>query len=240
MTQEPRWLIGGPNPSEERIPTQQAAPKETLGEFVDRVSAELPEDQRRLLDHDKPKASKVKVKGTYRGRTADQWREMAKRSGRKEQESIDRSDTDGALSQMGHNLNAREYLLCAQLAEKDGIWEFPALFTLTGALVPDAVYIKIKSTGKWVWRIGRGEGAQWFNESQAKDGYRRRRNDQAKGFYVGLVRARGYVGTSGNGRGSAGMLSVGYFIGRVEQSPVETVDNGIGDMNLATQYQDRS
>ena len=228
MTQEPRWLIGGPNPSEERIPTQQAAPKETLGEFVDRVSAELPEDQRRLLDHDKPKASKVKVEGTYKGKTADQWREMATRSQSKKQESIDRSDTDGALSQMARGLNAREYLLCAQLAEQDGIWGFPALFTLTGALVPDATYIRTKQ-GKWVWRIGRGEGAQWFNESQALDGSRRRKNDAAKGFYVGQVRARGYVGTTGSG----------YFIGRVEQSPIEIVDNGIGDMNLASQYEDR-
>lgn len=217
MGSEPRWLIGGPSAPEQVTTPQQAAPKVT-----------------------KVKTSKVKVEGTYKGKTADQWREMAKRSGHKEQESFDRSDTDGALSQMGYNLNAREYNLCARLAEKDGIWEFPALFTLTGALVPDATYIKIRSTGKWVWRIGRGEGAQWFNESKALDGSRRRKNDAAKGFYVGLIRARGYVGTSGGGRGSGGMLSVGYFIGQVEQSPVEIVDSGVGRMNLATQYQDRS
>lgn len=216
MGSEPRWLIGGPNAPEQVTTPQQAAPKVT-----------------------KVKTSKVKVEGTYRGKTANQWREMAKRSGHKEQESFDRSDTDGALSQMGYNLNAREYNLCARLAEKDGIWEFPALFTLTGALVPDATYIRTKQ-GKWVWRIGRGEGAQWFNESKALDGSRRRKNDAAKGFYVGLIRARGYVGTSGGGRGSGGMLSVGYFIGQVEQSPVEIVDSGVGHMNLATQYQDRS
>lgn len=215
MGSEPRWLIGGPNPSEERIPTQQAAPKVT-----------------------KVKTGKVKVAGTYKGKTADQWREMATRSQSKRQESIDRSDTDGALSQMGHNLNAREYALCAQLAESDGLWSFQALFTLTGALVPDATYIRTKQ-GKWVWRIGRGTCASWFNESKAKDGSRRRKNDAAKGFYVGLIRARGYVGTSGGGRGSAGMLSVGYFIGRVEHSPIEIVDSGVGHMNLATQYEDR-
>lgn len=213
MGSEPRWLIGGPG--EAVVTPQQAAPKVT-----------------------KVKTGKVKVEGTYKGKTADQWREMATRSQSKRQESIDRSDTGGALSQMGHNLNAREYALCAQLAEKDGIWEFQALFTLTGALVPDATYIRTKQ-GKWVWRIGRGEGAQWFNESRALDGSRRRKNDAAKGFYVGQVRARGYVGTTGSGRGSSGMLSVGYFIGRVEQSPVEIVDNGVGDMDLGTQYEDR-
>lgn len=124
------------------------------------------------------------------------------------------------------------------MAESDGLWSFQALFTLTGALVPDATYIRTKQ-GKWVWRIGRGTCASWFNESKAKDGSRRRKNDAAKGFYVGLIRARGYVGTSGGGRGSAGMLSVGYFIGRVEHSPIEIVDSGVGHMNLATQYEDR-
>lgn len=215
MGSEPRWLIGGPSSPEQVTMPQQAAPKVT-----------------------KVKTSKIKVEGTYKGKTADQWHEMAKRSQGKRQESIDRSDTDGSLSQMGHSLNAREYALCAQLAEKDGIWEFSALFTLTGALVPDATYVHIKSTGKWVWRIGRGEGAQWFNESRARDGFRRRSNDAAKGFYVGQVRARGYVGSTSGGRGSGGMLSIGYFIGQVEYSPVEIVDNGVGDMDLRTAYGD--
>lgn len=224
MSTEPRWLIGGPDtpepvtgyalPPKELAAPQQAVPKVT-----------------------KPKPSRAKVEGTYKGKTADQWRDMAKRSESKRQESIDRSDTDGALSQMGHNLNAREYRLCAELAERDGLWEFHALFTLTGALVPDAVYIKTKQ-GKWVWRIGKGDGAQWFNESIAKDGFRRRKNDAAKGFYVGTVRARGFVGTAGSGRGTGNLTSVGYFIGRVDSSPVEIIDNGIGDMNLGIQYQD--
>lgn len=217
MGSEPRWLIGGPSAPEQVTTPQQAVPKVT-----------------------KVKTSKVKVKveGTYNGKTARQWRDLASISAARSTESFDRSDTDGALSQAGDNLTARKYRLCAQLAEQDGIWGFQALFTLTGALVPDATYIRTKQ-GKWVWRIGRGEGAQWFNESHALDGSRRRKNDAAKGFYVGQVRARGYVGTTGSGRGSSGMLSVGYFIGRVEQSPIEIVDNGVGDMDLGTQYEDR-
>lgn len=216
MSTEPRWLIGGPDTPEQVARPQQA----------DKPTEAQPTGQATM---GKP--------GKYKGKTADQWRDMAKRSEGKKQESIDRSDTDGALSQMARSLNAREYQLCARLAERDGIWEFPALFTLTGALVPDAVYIRTRQ-GKWVWRIGKGEGAQWFNESIAKDGFRRRKNDAIKGFYVGTIRARGYVGSTGAGRGSGGMLSVGYFIGQVEASPVEIIDNGIGDMNLGTQYRD--
>lgn len=190
MTQEPRWLIGGPSAPEQVTMPQQAAPKVT-----------------------KVKTSKVKVEGTYKGKTADQWLKLAEQSGVTSQKSFER--------------------LCARLAEVNGVWEFRALFTLTGALVPDATYVRTRR-GKWVWRIGNGPDAQWFDESKARDGFRRRNNDAVKGFYVGSVRARGYVGPSGSTQ------DIGYFIGQVNDSPVEIVDSGVGHMNLATQYQDRS
>lgn len=195
------------------------------------------EDARKLLDHDKP--SKVKVEGTYKGKTADQWREMAKQSNRRADESWESSDTDGALSQFASGFIVREYRLCADLAEHDGVWEFRALFTLTGALVPDATYVRT-SQGRWVWRIGRGPDAQWFNESQAKSGYRRRQNDAAKGFYVGTVRRPAYVATHTSGRGTGGLMGGGHYIAEKPNSPVEIVDSGVGHMNLATEYQDRS
>ena len=214
MSEEPKWLIGGP---------AESAPK--------------PQQATQPVEVRPPSQATMGKPGKYKGKTADQWREMANRSARKRQESIDVSDTDGFVTQYANDLASREYRLCADLAERNGLWEFPALFTLTGALVPDATYIKTRQD-KWVWRIGKGEGAQWFNESIAKDGFRRRKNDAIKGFYVGTVRARGYVGTASSGRGFSGLTSVGYFIGKVDSSPVEIIDNGIGDMNLGTQYRD--
>ena len=215
MGSEPKWLIGGPQQADQVTTPQQDVPKVT----------------------EKIKAPKVKTEGTYDGKTAQQWHELATDCTRRELTSRERCDTDGALSQYGNSLMARKYKLCARLAESDGLWEFQALFTLTGALVPDATYIRTRQ-GKWVWRIGKGEDAQWFNESRARDGHRRRTNDASKGFYVGLIRARGYVGTAGNGRGVSGLTSVGYFIGQRPNSPIEIVDSGAGHMNLGTQYGD--
>lgn len=206
MSNEPRWLIGGPQSAEQvRESRQEAEPEIT------------------------------RSSGTYQGKTADQWRAMAAKARGQSQASFERSDTDGALSQFASDSAARRYDMCATLAEQDGTWEFKALFTLTGALVPDAVWIKTNQD-RWVWRIGRGQAVAWFNESQAKSGARRRANDAAKGYQLGTIRATAYVGTSGSGRGLSGMLSVGFYIGRSDDGEIiEIVDNG----SLGTQYQDR-
>lgn len=205
MSNEPKWLIGAPESAERS--DQKAEQTETVPEAV--------------------------AEGTYEGKTAAQWREMAKGNRRASQESFDRCDTDGALSQWGLDVLARKYELCAKLAEQDGTWEFPALFTLTGGLVAEAVWIKTK-LNKWVWRIGSGNTVAWFDPSKARSGARRRANDAAKGYQLGTVRTRAYVGTSGGGRGVSGALSVGYYIGRDDKSPVEIIDNG----TLGTQYKD--
>lgn len=207
---EPKWLIGGPDsPEKVTVPQQDTE----ITELIEILS-----------------------EGTYEGKTAAQWRDQATRSRQQSLNSFARSDTDGALSQLASDSYARKCNLCAELAEKDGWWEFPALFTLTGALVPDARYVKTSTEygGKWVWRIGTGPTAQWFNESKALNGSRRRKNDAAKGFAVGTIRARAHVATSGTGRGSGGMLSIGYYIRQDDHGPIEVIDDG----RLGTQYQD--
>lgn len=199
------WLFGGPEPAER--PSQQAEQTQTVP------------DQG--------------YEGTYKGKTAAQWRQDARECAQRSLDSFDRCDTDGFVSQWANDTIARKYDMYARLAEKDGLWEFRALFTLTGALVPDAVYLKTR-LNKWVWRIGTGQTVAWFDPSRARSGARRRANDRAKGYQLGTIRARGYVGTSGSGRGLSGAASVGYFIGQEKDSPVEIVDNG----TLGTQYQD--
>lgn len=151
-------------------------------------------------------------RGRYKGRTAGQWLDMAT------------SATSAAQP-----WRAREYRLCADLAENDGWWEFPALFTLTGALVSEATWVKVRRTQKWVWRIGNGPATSWFDPSKAARGSLRRRNDAAKGFQVGLIRARGAVCAIDHG------ATVGFYIGRLDHSSIEIVDNG----SEGTQYQDR-
>lgn len=142
--------------------------------------------------------------GRYKGKTAAQWRESAITEGLK-----------------WHNL-------CAEVAEHDGIMEFPALFTLTAALVPQAVWVKTKR-GKWVWRIGSGSDVTWFDPSVATSGARRRANDAAKGYQVGSVRTRAQVANSST------INSQYHYIAQVDNTPIEIVDDG----RLGTAYQDR-
>lgn len=188
---EPKWLIGQEDSPEKVNPPQQA---------------------------EQSSAPETTVEGVYKGKTASQWRDKAKGSDRAAQESYERSDTDGFMSQWALGVAAREYELCAKLAERDGMWEFEALFTPTGALVDNANYVKTK-LGKWVWRIGSGQAVTWFDNSQAKDGSLRRKRDMAKGFLIGAIRARGIVRTGGKGHA---------YVERDPRSPIEIVDDGRG------------
>ena len=188
---EPRWLIGQGDSPEKVTSPQQA--------------------------EQTPTPSSVH-EGVYKGKTAAQWHAMAEQARTARQESYERSDTDGFKSQWASGVMAREYELCAALAGRDGVWEFDALFTPTGALVPNATYIKTK-LGKWVWRVGSGQAVTWFDNSQAKDGSLRRKRDMAKGFLIGAIRARGIVRMSASGH---------PFVERDPRSPIEIVDDGRG------------
>lgn len=153
--------------------------------------------------------------GKYKGKTADQWLDEGARAWK-----------DGTPEGM---VKSKEYRLYAQLAPTSGIMEFPALFTLTGALVPQSAWVRTRK-GSWVWRVGNGALVQWFDPSRALSGAVRRRNDAAKGYAIGLIRARAYVAMTTRGGG------VGLYIARSESSPIEIVDDG----KLGTAYRDRS
>lgn len=165
-----------------------------------------PEQPKKLAERPEVKPTKVidpVIEGKYKGKTAAQWRKL-----------IADSKTISAAQ-------VREYLLCASLAQTDGMWTFPALFTLTGAMVKDATYVRVKKSDKWVWRIGSGETATWFTPSKARSGAQRRHNDAAKGFRVGQVRRRAHVASKLSGKGN--MFS---YIAEVESGEIEIIDNG--------------
>lgn len=151
---------------------------------------------------------------TYDGLTADQWREKSAESSRRSYESFERSDTDGFLSQWASDTMAREYQLCARLAEQDGYWEFAALFDLDGNLLPAAL-----RTNQWgdYWMIFdnpdlRGRPIGFFTESKARKAATRNRNNAKKGYSVGLVRKRGSVTA-----GSSGSWSVYHYVEAVDE-----------------------
>lgn len=174
--------------------------------------------------------------GTYNGKTAAQWREKAQRSTQRSRESFECSDTDGALSQLAHDTSARKSELCAQVAERNGTWEFPGLFDLDGNLV-NAMWIRTAYGYGFVLRDhpdGTAPVKRFFNPSIARKGVTRRRNDRAKGFMVGTIRTRAEVRAGGGGKGLAGVTSVYFYVARVDNSPIEIIDNG----SLGTRYTD--
>tara|TARA_B100000745_G_scaffold192726_1_gene126762 strand:+ start:28556 stop:29035 length:480 start_codon:yes stop_codon:yes gene_type:complete len=61
-------------------------------------------------------------------KTAQEYRDMAADSARKRQESFDRCDTDGFVSQYCDGLNRNLYLRMAEIAENGGKAEFRGLF----------------------------------------------------------------------------------------------------------------
>ena len=109
--------------------------------------------------------------------TPEEWRKMASECYRKEQESFDRSDTDGFLSQWALTMTGRLYDLLAEVSERGGTWEFTELADAEGNLIEGARKVRTKYGTAWVTPDGR-----WFNPSRHSDDAERERRNREKGF----------------------------------------------------------
>lgn len=109
--------------------------------------------------------------------TPAEWRAMAAECYKREQESFERSDTDGFLSQWASTVTARLYSTCAEVAEKGGKWKFRELATADGILIEGAREVKTKYGWSWLT-----PGGQWFNPSKAQDEEKRKAANLAKGY----------------------------------------------------------
>lgn len=138
-------------------------------------------------------------------KTATEWREMA-RGGRKAAvDSFDRCDTDGFASQAANGLMASLYELCAEVAENEGHWTFQGVADLDGNLL-DAK--EVEGRFGWVWLIRNADGSvSWFNESEAKNGERRKAANARKGYTFVDCMVPAVVMMGGGGTGMAGMFS---------------------------------
>lgn len=88
--------------------------------------------------------------------TAEALREEATRLDKAVDESFQRCDTDGFLSQWALGLNAEKCRMQAKLEDNGGVWEFPALLDLEGNRVRAKlirVYCKFTYGYKSVWMI---------------------------------------------------------------------------------------
>lgn len=134
------------------------------------------------------KAQAIVPEPTFKGKTAAQWRTEAADSRKREQESWDRSDTDGFLSQWALSSMAREYELCAQVAETGGTTEVQALFFLDGTIAATEM-IAGRFGAQWLLddAAARRHGSRWYSPSRADKSARRRANNAKKGFMVGTI-----------------------------------------------------
>lgn len=128
---------------------------------------------------------------------AAQYRKEADGNDRDAQESYERCDTDGFLSQWAHGQMAHRYHRAADILENGGCWDFIALFDLEGNLVP-AKYIETRYGMAWaLLEVNEDESIQrivgWFNESKARNEETARRNNEKKGYRLGTVRAACYL-----------------------------------------------
>lgn len=109
--------------------------------------------------------------------TPAEWRQMSKDCYRREQESWERSDTDGFLSQWASAASGRLYRFLAEVAEKNGLWEFTVLADAEGNEIEGAR--EYETRWGWSWRLPNG---QWFNPSKASTPEKREAANLKKGF----------------------------------------------------------
>lgn len=136
----------------------------------------------------------------FAGKTADQWKRLAKDARKESLDSFRRSDTDGFLSQWANDTMAHRYDRCADVARDSGTMEVRALFDLDGNHVP-ARQIDTPYGGAWLIldpENPSGRGLGFFNESNAQAEDRRRKNNARKGYYIGAVRVTAYLDKTGS------------------------------------------
>ncbi len=156
------------------------------------------------------------------GKTADEWRDMARACRQRAADSWARSDTDGFLSQWASDTCAREYDAKAELADQQGLAEFPALFDLEGNLVA-AKLVEVDNRYRPGWKISkwivleddnpRSRAMQWIAAFPA-----RRSTMARKGFVEGWVKAPAKVIMVGSSTsvGPAAVRTDGGFSREVE------------------------
>lgn len=163
---------------------------------------------------------------------ANAYKESASENAKESYASFQRSDTDGALSQIANDKMSGLNSAKANLAEKGGLHEFPAVYDTEGNLVKA---VQVQGQYGTSWGIvdpdnpdGKFKG--FFNPSKAKDPDKAKENDAKKGYYVGtaIAPARADLYAPPGAKGTGGTLSVNTVILPKDKSMKEAVpvDNG--------------
>jgi hypothetical protein len=138
--------------------------------------------------------------------TAEDHRALAAQKEQDKEDSFQRCDTDGFLSQWASGLSAERHRLAADIKDNGGRWEFRALFDLNGNLVA-AKQIETVYGTSWGLLESDDPKAQikgWFNASRAQNEARRLKANAAKGYRMGTVLAPAAAVYQGRGHGLSG------------------------------------
>lgn len=145
-------------------------------------------------------------------RTGDDWRALASEARQRAAHPV--------LGDMLNEAQAEEYELWAQLADVGYWWQFKALFSAEGVLLPAR---EGKSRFGWAWIVQwPGHGPRWVRLSDHRSGEQRLARDLRKGFALGTVRQLAEVSGRGANTGERGLAIV-----PVEGAPrriVESID----------------
>lgn len=148
--------------------------------------------------------------------TADQYREMARQQHAAREESFDRCDTDGFLSQWASGLHSNLYQTLAELAEAGWVSEFPGLFNAkTGERVP----AKIISVRDRYRGFGENYRSVWAIVDPKTDKFtgvfipvgENSRKQKQLGFVQKNEIAPAYAKIDGRGRGLSGSAWVAVY-----------------------------
>lgn len=88
------------------------------------------EDPRILREAERAASHADEMQAEFGGRPGDAERAKAQRRREQVEESWERSDTDGFLSQWAGSISARKHDMQAKIDDNGGTWEFPGLYEI--------------------------------------------------------------------------------------------------------------
>ena len=121
-------------------------------------------------------------------KTGDEIREMARDCYRRREESWERSDSDGFLSQWAMQEMASRYQAWANLADRGWVAESAALFDAATGELLDSRMVDSQYGSRWM--VTRGSDRQFLSYSLAKKADRRRAYYAKHGVTLGRVARR--------------------------------------------------
>lgn len=136
----------------------------------------------------------------------EQLRQKAVVSDQQAQESFDRCDTDGFVSQWAHGIMADLYRTQADLKEKGNVAEFPALFNLDGSRAPAKLihaYNKFTCREEEMWMIIDPKTGNQVGRLIRAD-YKKQSTIESYGYRYGTEKAPAIAKIVGRGHGLSG------------------------------------